>query len=103
MVKKEIKDEDETFDTSTVASSVRVPATDKDEYSRLAALVNPIAQPLAGRKLAKKIYKLIKAVGKEKGAARVGLADVQKGLRRGETGLMVLAGECGAVRPTLHL
>lgn len=93
--KKEVQEEidgDEAMETSTVASTIRLPAVEKEEYARLSSLVNPIASPLAGRKLAKKIYKLLKTVKDHKEGMRSGLADVMKGFRKEETGLVVLAG-----------
>ncbi|VDM40605.1 unnamed protein product [Toxocara canis] len=36
------------------------PTTEKGEYEDLCGMVNAIAQPIAGRKLAKKLYKLVK-------------------------------------------
>jgi ribosomal protein L7Ae-like RNA K-turn-binding protein len=54
--------------------------------------VNPIAAPLVGRKLAKKIYKLLKVAKDGKDNLRSGLADVQKGFRKEETGIVVMAG-----------
>lgn len=90
--KEIVVDEDDTMDTSTVASTIRLPAVEKEEYTRLSALVNPIASPLAGRKLAKKIYKLLKCAKDTKGALRSGLADVMKAFRKNETGLVIMAG-----------
>ena len=79
-------------DESTT-SSVRVPAVDKEEYSKLCAGVNAIAQPLAGRRTAKKIYKVLQVAMKEKNETmRQGLAEVMKGLRKEEKGLVILAG-----------
>ncbi|CAD5206178.1 unnamed protein product [Bursaphelenchus okinawaensis] len=103
MVKKEIKTEDESMDTSTVATTTIVPATDKDEYNNLVALCNEIAQPMAGRKLTKKIYKLLKSVGKDKNTVFVGLASVSKALRKGEKGIMVLAGNVFPIDMYSHI
>lgn len=75
------------------AQELPEPTTEKGEYEELCAFVNPIAQPLAGRKVAKKLYKLIKKAAKEKNHLRQGIHDVHKALRRGETGLIVLAGK----------
>lgn len=54
--------------------------------------VNPIAQPLANRKLAKKVYKLIKKASAGDKTLREGIKDVQKELRRNEKGICILAG-----------
>lgn len=64
----------------------------RDEYEHLCQLVNQIAQPLASRKIAKKIYKLIRKANKEKGFLRQGLADVMKAFRKNEKGIVILAG-----------
>jgi H/ACA ribonucleoprotein complex subunit 2 len=68
------------------------PSTEKEEYSALCQLVNPISQPLASRKLAKKLYKLVKKSAKEKGSLRHGLSDVMKAIRKNEKGVIILAG-----------
>lgn len=88
-VKKEAMETDE--------NALPEPTTEKGEYEDLCAFVNPIAQPLAGRKVAKKLYKLVKKASKEKNHLRQGIHDVHKALRRGETGLIILAGKisCG--------
>uniref|UniRef100_A0A0R3RJM6 Ribosomal_L7Ae domain-containing protein n=1 Tax=Elaeophora elaphi TaxID=1147741 RepID=A0A0R3RJM6_9BILA len=76
-------------------SAVETPISAKvgqDEYDGLCSMVNAIAHPLAPRKVAKKIYKLIKKASKDKQCLRQGMCDVQKALRRNETGVVVLAG-----------
>jgi len=55
--------------------------------------VNEIAKPLADWKLAKKIYKVVKKA-KQKESIRTGLSDVQKAIRKGEKGIVILAGGC---------
>lgn len=47
---------------------------------------------MANKKLAKKAYKLIKKATKAK-AIRSGLKDVQSRIRKGETGLVIFAGD----------
>ncbi|GMR54241.1 hypothetical protein PMAYCL1PPCAC_24436, partial [Pristionchus mayeri] len=80
---------DEPFAEEGVAEG---PTTDKEEYEALCTLANAISQPMANRKLAKKVYKLIKKASKNKGQLRQGLTDVQKAIRKKEQGLVVLAG-----------
>ena len=55
---------EEEMDTSVASSvgAVGEPSTDKEEYERLCGLVNAIAMPMADRKTAKKLYKLVKKV-----------------------------------------
>ncbi|VDL68210.1 unnamed protein product [Nippostrongylus brasiliensis] len=74
------------------SAAVDTIATGKDEYEHLCTLVNAIAKPLASRKLAKKLYKLVKKSSKEQHYLRDGLKDVQKAIRKNEKGIMVLAG-----------
>lgn len=81
---------DENF---TQTAEIQGPTTDKDEYEQLCQLVNSIAHPLANRKLAKKIYKLIKKASQQKDYLKYGLVDVQKALRRNEKGFVILAGK----------
>ncbi|XP_067933949.1 H/ACA ribonucleoprotein complex subunit 2-like protein [Watersipora subatra] len=52
----------------------------------------PIARPMASRKLAKKAFKVAKK-GLSKKKIILGLKVVQKALRKGETGFVVLAGD----------
>lgn len=54
-----------------------------------------IAKPMASRKLAKKLYKLVKKSAKHPHYLRQGLKDVQKAMRKNEKGIAVLAGELG--------
>uniref|UniRef100_A0A914GU18 H/ACA ribonucleoprotein complex subunit 2 n=1 Tax=Globodera rostochiensis TaxID=31243 RepID=A0A914GU18_GLORO len=80
-----------------------VASTDRDEYEELCQLVNPIAKPLANRKLAKKVYKLVKKSAKEKGFLRHGLADVMKAFRKNEKGIVVLAGNVSPIDVYSHI
>jgi hypothetical protein len=73
--------------------------------------VNPIARPLATRRLAKKLYKLVRKAAKVKASApppptpngglagprvdtpmKQGLADVMRAFRRNQSGLVIMAG-----------
>ncbi|KAI6188806.1 Ribonucloprotein [Aphelenchoides besseyi] len=86
--KKEIKEEVDEMDvdTSTTASTVRVPAVGKEEYAQLVENLNPIASPVAGRKTAKKIYKLLQQAKNNKNSMRQGLSEVMKGFRKKRKG-----------------
>ncbi|VDK81233.1 unnamed protein product [Onchocerca ochengi] len=75
----------------------------QDEYDELCTMVNAIAHPLASRKMAKKIYKLIKKASKDKQYLRQGMYDVQKALRRNETGIVVLAGNVSPLDVYSHI
>ncbi|KAL3097051.1 hypothetical protein niasHS_002767 [Heterodera schachtii] len=83
--------------------SVSAPTTDRDEYEELCKLVNPISKPLSNRKLAKKVYKLVKKAAKEKGFLRHGLADVMKAFRKNEKGIIVLAGNVSPIDVYSHI
>lgn len=59
---------------------------EEDSYEDKLKFVNVISQPMAGKKLAKKCYKLVKKAMKHKTYVRNGLKDVQTRIRKGETG-----------------
>ncbi|XP_037543124.1 H/ACA ribonucleoprotein complex subunit 2-like protein [Nematolebias whitei] len=71
-----------------------VPAAGGSErsYQELVAHLNPISQPLAPRKLSKKLYKCVKKAARVKNIRR-GVKEVQKFLKKGEKGIVVLAGD----------
>ncbi|GAB1602792.1 H/ACA ribonucleoprotein complex subunit 2-like protein [Argonauta hians] len=64
--------------------------------------VSPIAQPLASRKLAKRINKVIKKASKTK-SLRKGVREVQKFIRRGEKGVVILAGDISPIDIYSHI
>jgi H/ACA ribonucleoprotein complex subunit 2 len=61
-------------------------------YEERCKAVNIIAQPLASKKSTKKAHKLVKKASQAK-IIRRGVKEVVKGLRKGEQGLAVLAGD----------
>ncbi|XP_055903774.1 H/ACA ribonucleoprotein complex subunit 2-like protein [Eupeodes corollae] len=65
--------------------------------------VNAISQPMASKKLAKKCYKLIKKAMVHKTYIRNGLKDVQTRIRKGETGIVIFAGDVTPVDIMCHL
>lgn len=80
------------------------PSTEREEYEELCLLVNKIAQPLASRKIAKRLYKLIKKAAKsEKGNLKQGLTDIQKAIRKDEKGIIVLAGNVSPIDVYSHI
>ncbi|VDM65153.1 unnamed protein product [Strongylus vulgaris] len=91
------------------------PSTAKEEYEYLCTLVrlvlvgmyslqvNAISKPLANRKLAKKLYKLVKKSAKQPHHLRQGLKDVQKALRKNEKGIAVLAGNVSPIDVYSHI
>ena len=65
--------------------------------------ISPIAQPLAQRKLSKKVFKTIKKASKEKGHVKRGVKEVVKGLRKGDKGLVILAGDISPIDILSHI
>ncbi|ESO04566.1 hypothetical protein HELRODRAFT_78950 [Helobdella robusta] len=74
----------------------------KVDWDELVNRCQIIANPLASRKLTKKIYKVIKKAQKAK-HLRKGIKDVQKCLRKGEKGLIILAGDTHPIDVIAHL
>ncbi|CAL8276898.1 unnamed protein product [Arctogadus glacialis] len=71
-------------------------------YGELIVNINPIAQPLASRKLSKKLYKCVKKAAKLKQIRR-GVKEVQKFINKGEKGIVVLAGDTLPIDVYCHL
>ncbi|XP_064422817.1 H/ACA ribonucleoprotein complex subunit 2-like protein isoform X2 [Latimeria chalumnae] len=71
-------------------------------YQELIAYLNPIAKPLASRKLSKRLYKCIKKAAKQKQIRR-GVKEVQKFINKGEMGIVVLAGDTLPIDVYCHL
>ncbi|KAM9064135.1 H/ACA ribonucleoprotein complex subunit 2 [Sarcophilus harrisii] len=71
-------------------------------YEEMLLNLNPIAQPLASRRLTRKLYKCIKKAVKQKQIRR-GVKEVQKFLNKGEKGIMVLAGDTLPIEVYCHL
>ncbi|KAJ1680425.1 hypothetical protein EV182_000006 [Spiromyces aspiralis] len=62
----------------------------------------PIAQPLADKRLSKKLLKTVKKATKQKHIKR-GVKEVVKGLRKGDKGLVVLAGNTSPIDVISHI
>ncbi|XP_072915975.1 H/ACA ribonucleoprotein complex subunit 2-like protein [Hemitrygon akajei] len=71
-------------------------------YEELVANVNAVAQPLASRKLTKRLYKCVKKAVKVKQIRR-GVKEVQKFINKGEKGIVVLAGDTMPIDVYSHL
>jgi len=71
-------------------------------YQELIANMNSIAQPLASKKLSKKLYKCVKKATKVKNIRR-GVKEVQKFINKGEKGIVVLAGDTLPIDVYCHL
>ncbi|KAJ1461940.1 50S ribosomal protein L30e-like protein [Pelagophyceae sp. CCMP2097] len=92
-LKKKVEAEDEDDDA--------VPKNAKTYTERLQAL-SVIATPLADEKLTKKLHKLVKKASAGK-VLRRGVKEVVKALRKGSTGLCIIAGDIAPVDVICHL
>jgi H/ACA ribonucleoprotein complex subunit 2 len=77
-------------------------STPAKEYEDRIKAVNAIAHPLASKKTTKKLYKLVKKAASAKHVRR-GVKEVVKGLRKGEKGLAVMAGDIYPMDTISHL
>lgn len=74
------------------------------DSSTMPLVVSPIAKPLAGEKIAKKLHKLIKKVAKaDSKNLRRGVKECVKYIRKGENGICVLAGDISPIDVITHL
>ena len=73
-----------------------------DDYEASLKHLCAIASPLASKKLTKKLFKLVKKASKEKQLKR-GVKEVVKSIRKGQRGLLVLAGDISPVDVISHL
>ena len=65
--------------------------------------LSPIACPLASEALTKKVYKTIRKASKSRGHVKRGVKEVVKGLRKGEKGLVILAGDISPIDILSHI
>lgn len=80
---------------NTMAKKEKVSKTEEgseENYEKRMSAVLPFAQPLASKKLNKKVLKTVKKASKAKHVKR-GVKEVVKALRKGEKGLIVIAGD----------
>lgn len=71
-------------------------------YEERCKAVNVISQPLASKKSTKRAHKLVKKATSAK-LARRGVKEVVKGLRKGEKGLCIIAGDIFPIDVISHL
>ncbi|ANZ77677.1 BA75_04513T0 [Komagataella pastoris] len=64
----------------------------EDNYDKKLPALLPFAKPLASKKLNKKVLKTVKKASKAKHVRR-GVKEVVKSLRKGEKGLVIIAGD----------
>ena len=76
---------------------------DADTWNEKCAFLVPIAHPLASRSLGKDLYKLIRKASRTKGSVRKGVREVQKFIRKGEKGIVLLAGNTRPIDVIAHM
>jgi len=94
---------DQTMETDSPTKIKKEKDDDKQSYEELLNHVSVIANPMASRKLTKKVYKLLKKAAKQKGYVRNGLKDVQRRIRLGENGLVIFAGDVTPIDIMCHM
>ncbi|XP_026213365.1 H/ACA ribonucleoprotein complex subunit 2-like protein [Anabas testudineus] len=87
---------------SAEAEEAAAAGGNEKSYQELIANMNEIAQPLASKKLSKKLYKCVKKAAKVKNIRR-GVKEVQKFINKGEKGIVVLAGDTLPIDVYSHL
>ncbi|KAI7858625.1 50S ribosomal protein L30e-like protein [Circinella umbellata] len=75
---------------------------DQDNDDDSVKFLSPIAHPLAEKKLSKKLFKTVKKASKVKHIRR-GVKEVGKAVRKGEKGLVVIAGDISPMDVISHL
>uniref|UniRef100_A0A0K8TR01 H/ACA ribonucleoprotein complex subunit 2 n=1 Tax=Tabanus bromius TaxID=304241 RepID=A0A0K8TR01_TABBR len=99
-VKKEPVESEEVV---TIKEEGNVSIKEEETYDDKLQNVNSISKPIASKKLTKKCYKLVKKAAKQKTFLRNGLKDVQTRLRKGETGIVLFAGDVTPIDIMCHL
>ena len=74
----------------------------EDNYDARMPAVLPFAKPLASKKLNKKLLKTVKKASKAKNGKR-GVKEVGKALRKGEKGVVIIAGDISPGDVISHL
>jgi H/ACA ribonucleoprotein complex subunit 2 len=88
--------------SDTEAKKPSTPSTPSKTYEERVKAVNCISQPLASKKSTKKIHKLVKKAAGVKHIRR-GVKEVIKGIRKGEKGLVILAGDIYPLDVVSHI
>jgi len=71
-------------------------------WEELVTKVSPIANPLASRKLTRKLYKIIKKANQQK-CLHKGVREVQKVVRKGGQGVLIFAGDVSPLEVICHM
>lgn len=98
---KKSKKEDKQADVSIADVSVSEIDT-VDNYDKKLPALLPFAHPLAPKKLNKKVLKTVKKASKAKHVKR-GVKEVVKALRKGEKGLVIIAGDISPADVISHI
>jgi H/ACA ribonucleoprotein complex subunit 2 len=94
---KKSKDKSNGGDKTTTTTPVVVPS-----YEERCVAVNAISHPLANKKSTKKCHKLVKKAASVKHIRR-GVKEVIKGIRKNETGLVIMAGDIYPIDVISHI
>mmetsp|Transcript_21297 Transcript_21297/g.65466 ORF Transcript_21297/g.65466 Transcript_21297/m.65466 type:complete len:162 (+) Transcript_21297:914-1399(+) len=94
-------------DGAAPASSKKAATADDDDrpaktYQERLKALSPISTPLADEKLTKKLHKLVKKASQAK-ALRRGVKEVVKAIRKGASGLCIIAGDISPVDVICHV
>ncbi|KAJ3020946.1 hypothetical protein HKX48_009479 [Thoreauomyces humboldtii] len=100
---KEKKDKTPKKDAAEAVAPA-TPASDEPEvsYETRVLACSPIAHPLASKKLTKKVLKTVKKAAKTKNVRR-GVKEVVKALRKGQKGIVVIAGDISPMDVITHV
>lgn len=85
-----------------MAKKEKVEDSVEDNYDKRMAAALPFAKPLASKKLNKKVLKTVKKASKAKHVKR-GVKEVVKALRKGEKGLVIIAGDISTPDVISHI
>eukprot|EP00249_Psilotum_nudum_P001066 c13354_g1_i1 orf=150-626(+) len=75
---------------------------ERKENEKKRVLLSPIAKPLAGKKVRKKILKVVRRASEMRQLKR-GVKEVVKAVRRGKKGLCVIAGDISPIDVITHV
>mmetsp|Transcript_2191 Transcript_2191/g.3652 ORF Transcript_2191/g.3652 Transcript_2191/m.3652 type:complete len:152 (-) Transcript_2191:48-503(-) len=82
--------------------SKKSPSKKSPSKSKSNVIVSPIAQPMAGKKLRKKLLKLCDSASSDKSVRR-GVKEVVKALRKEEKGICLIAGDVSPIDVITHI
>jgi len=101
--KKKSKMEEEPSPLDTSQADLDASQVSEMTYSQKLQYSSAIASPMAGKKLTKKLLKLVKKAYSNKNHLRSGLREVQSRIRKGERGLVLLAADVTPLDVMCHM